>query len=287
VFVLATIGQNSQEKVTCLVNSLSYFRLHQEPVVFLLSLIDLGLRSIHVLMALLDARSQAYSAALYAELRTESSYTSFFRPQHGNARATKACYYDVHARKQLSLPEVATFAESNDLENGVLVVENVSLEWCIALGVALGIDHTFFAEHASNPPRDTPWEAVIGDWSEDRRKPSQNGQHPASSARQGDAADGLRNRWHVDGVLEYELLGKGQYAQSGLASTNLLLRSTSYSKDYGWSVGTRVSYILANPSLCMSLTLLSHFSRMSLSKYRSFPSGRPDSPTNTQDIRLK
>jgi hypothetical protein len=202
-------------------------------------------------MALLDARSQAYSAALYAELRTESSYTSFFRPQHGNARATKACYYDVHARKQLSLPEVATFAENNNLENGVLVVENVSLEWCVVLGVALGIDHTFFVEHASNPPGDTPWEAIIGDWSEDRRKPTQNGKHPASSVRQRNAANGLRDRWHVDGVLEYELLGTGQYAQSGLASTNLLLRSTSYSKDYGWSVGTRVSYILANPSLCM------------------------------------
>jgi hypothetical protein len=217
----------------------------------LLSLTDLILRSIHVFMALLDARSQVYSAAIYAQLRSDSSHTSFFDPQHGNARATRACYHNVHAQKQLSLPEIAAYVENNNLENGVRVVKNVNLEWCITLGVAFGMDHTFFAEHASNPPGDTPWEAVMGNWSEDRRKPSQNGQHPASSARQGDAADGLRDRWHVDGVLEYELLGKGQYAQSGLASTNPLPRSTSYSKDYGWSVGTRVSYILANPSLCM------------------------------------
>jgi hypothetical protein len=202
-------------------------------------------------MTLLDARSQAYSAAIYAQLRSDSSHTSFFRPQPNDTRPTKACYHNVHARKQLSLPEIATFAENNDLENSVLVVENVSLEWCIALGVALGIDHTFFVEHASNPPGDTPWEAVIGDWSEDRRRPSQNGQHPASSARQGDAADGLRDRWHVDGVLEYELLGKGQHARFEPASTNFLPRSTSYSIDYGWSLGTRVSYILARPSLCV------------------------------------
>ena len=202
-------------------------------------------------MAPLDARSQAYSAAIHAQLRSDSSHTSFFRPQHGAARVTRACYYNIHAQKPLSLPEIATFAENNDLENGVLVVENVSLEWCTTIGVALGIDHTFFAEHASNPPGDTPWEAVIGDWSEDRRKPSQNGQHSTSSNRQRNAIEDLRDRWHVDGVMEYELLGKEQYAQSGLANTNLLPRSTSYSKGYGWSVGTRVSYILANPSLCM------------------------------------
>jgi hypothetical protein len=287
MFVLATIGKNLKEKVTCLVDSLSYFRLHQELLNVLLSLIDLRLRSLHVLMALLDARRQAYSAAIYAQLRSDSSHISFFRPQHGNARATRACYHNVHAQKQLSLPEIAAYVENNNLENGVLVVENVNLEWCIALGVAFGIDHTFFVEHASNPPGDTPWEAIIGDWSEDRRRPTQNGQHPASSARQVNAANGLRDRWHVDGVLEYELLGTGQYAQSGPASTNLLPRSTSYSKNYGWSVGTRVSYILANPSLCMSLALPSHFSRMSPSKYRSFPSGCSDSPTNAQDIRLE
>jgi hypothetical protein len=233
------------------VDSLSYFRLLQELLNVLLSLIDLRLRSLHVFMALLDARSQAYSAAIYAQLRSDSSHTSFFRPQHGDARATRACYHNVHAQKQLSLPEIAAYVENNNLENGVLVVENVNLEWCIALGVAFGIDHTFFAEHASNPPGDTPWEAVIGDWSEDRRKPSQNGQNPASSNRQRNAAEDLRDRWHVDGVLEYEPLEKGQYARSGLANTNLLPRSTSYSEDYGWTVGTRVSYILASPRLCV------------------------------------
>jgi hypothetical protein len=34
-------------------------------------------------MALLDARSQAYSAALYPELRSEGSHTSFFAHSMG------------------------------------------------------------------------------------------------------------------------------------------------------------------------------------------------------------
>jgi hypothetical protein len=202
-------------------------------------------------MSFPDALSRTYSAAICAQIRGDSLHTSF-RLQHRNPGATKASYHNVHAHRYLDLAQITTFTESRNSENGVLVVENVDLNWCVALGLMLGIDHTFFAEHASNPPGNTAWEAVIGDWSGDRRKPSQNGQTSTLSTNQDDAAEDFRDRWHVDGVLEYNPVGNGQGTQSKPTSTNFVHRTTSYSKDYGWSAGTRVSYILANPSLCRS-----------------------------------
>jgi len=203
-------------------------------------------------MSLLDVRGRAYSAAIYTQMRSDNLHTSMFHRQQGNFRATKASYHKVHTQRYLDLAQIATFAERKNSENGVLVIENVDLNWCVALGLAFGIDHTFFAEHASNPPGSTPWEAIIGDWSGDRRKPSQNGQMSNLSTSQDDAAEGFRDRWHVDGVLEYKPVGNGQDAQSSLTHTNSIHRTTSYSKDYGWSAGTRVSYILAKPNLCRS-----------------------------------
>jgi hypothetical protein len=203
-------------------------------------------------MSLLDARSQTYSAAICAQLRGGSLHTSFFHSQNTNPRATKASYRDIHTQRYLDLTQIATFAESENHENGVLVIENVDLNWCVALGVAFGIDHTFFTDHVSNPPGDTPWEAVIGDWSGDRREPSQNGRMSISSTNQDDAAEGFRDRWHVDGVLMYESAGNRQHSQTELTSTNFMHRPTSYSKDRGWSAGTRISYILAKPNLCRS-----------------------------------
>jgi hypothetical protein len=126
-------------------------------------------------MSIPDAHSRPYSAAIRAQMRSDSLHNSFFRSQHRNPRATKASYHNIHAQKYLDLAQITTFAGSGEVGNGVLVIENVDLDWCIALAAAFGIDHTFFAEHASNPPGGTPWEAIIGDWSGDRRKPSQNG----------------------------------------------------------------------------------------------------------------
>jgi hypothetical protein len=107
-------------------------------------------------MSLLDARSRTYSAAICAQLRGASLHTSFFDWQQRDSRATKASYRDIYTEQQLDLAQITTFAESKNLGNGVLVIENLDLTWCIALGVAFGIDHTFLAGHASNPPGNTP-----------------------------------------------------------------------------------------------------------------------------------
>jgi hypothetical protein len=202
-------------------------------------------------MNVLDARSREYSAAICAQMRSDGLHRSIFNSPHRNPRATKASYHDIHAQQFLDLAQITTFAESADPANGVLVIENVDLNWCVALGIAFGIDHTFFAEHATNPPGNTPWDAVIGDWSGDRRKPSQNGRMSTSSTSQDDIAEGSRDRWHVDGVLMYEHVSNRQCTQPVLTSTNFVHRPTSYSKNRGWSAGTRISYILAKPNLCM------------------------------------
>jgi hypothetical protein len=199
-----------------------------------------------------DVLSQTYSAAIRTQICSDSFHTSFFHPQHENPLTTKASYHNVHVQQHLDLAQIPSFAGSGNSENCVLVVENVDLKWCVTLGLAFGIDHTFFVEHASNPPGNTPWEAVIGDWSGDRRKPSENGRVPTSSANQADVAEAPRDRWHVDGVLEYKPVNNGQDINSELASTNFVHRMTSYSKDFGWSAGTRVSFILVKRHLCMS-----------------------------------
>lgn len=162
---------------------------------------------------------------------------------------TKASYYNVHGQRQLSLLEAVSLAQSNSLEKGVLVAENVNLDWCVVLGVALGIDSAFFVEHASNPQGGTPWEAVIGDWSEDRRKPSQNGQKSYKSERTTMVGD-LRDGWHVDGVLRYEHSAERQHIRSEPVCMGFMHRPIAYDKSYGWTAGTRISYVLASPRLC-------------------------------------
>jgi hypothetical protein len=208
--------------------------------------------NIHRNMGVLNARSRTYSAAICVQIRSDSLQPSLSYPQQGDSRATKASYHSVHTQRLLDLAQITTFAASRISENCVLVVENVDLNWCLALGLAFGIDHTFFAEHTSNPPGNTLWLAIIGDWSGNRRKPSQNGQMPTLSTSHDDAAEGFRDRWHIDGLLEYIPFGNGQYTQSKPTSTNFVRRTISYSKGYGWSSGTRVSYIPAKPNLCRS-----------------------------------
>ena len=83
-------------------------------------------------MSSLDARSRTYSAAICAQLRGDSLNTSFFHSQRRNTRATKASYHDIHTQQNLDLAQITTFAESGNLENGVLVIENVDLSWCVA-----------------------------------------------------------------------------------------------------------------------------------------------------------
>jgi len=174
------------------------------------------------------------------------------RPYGSWTRTFYCSHSRQHTQQYLDLMQITTFAESENHENGILVIENVDLNWCVALGVAFGIDHTFSADHASNPPGDKPWEAVIGDWSRDRRKPSQNGRMSISSTNQDDVAEGVRGCWHVDGVLMYEPVGNRQHTHPELRSTDFVHRPTSYSRDRGWSAGTRISYILAKPNLCRS-----------------------------------
>jgi len=203
-------------------------------------------------MNLLDTRGRTYAAAICTQIPSGSLQTSLSYPQHGDPRATKASYHNAHAQLYLDLAQITTFAESRNPENGVLVIENVDLNWCVALGLAFGVHHTFFAEHASNPPGNTPWDAIIGDWSGGRRKPSQNGRMSTPSTNQDDATKGFRSRWHVDGVFEYKPVGNGQNVQSKPTNTNFVHRMTSYNKYYGWSASTRISYILARPSLCMA-----------------------------------
>ena len=90
-------------------------------------------------MDLLNARSRTYTAAICAQMRGDSAHTSFFHPQHGNPGATKESYHNIHAQSYLDLAQITTFAESGNPEHGVLVIENVDLHWCVALGVAFGI----------------------------------------------------------------------------------------------------------------------------------------------------
>jgi hypothetical protein len=101
--------------------------------------------NIYLNMDLLNARSRTYSAAICAQTRGDSAHTSFFHPQHGNPGATKESYHNIHAQQYLELAQITTFAESGNPEHGVLVVENVDLHWCVALGVAFGISLTHMA----------------------------------------------------------------------------------------------------------------------------------------------
>jgi hypothetical protein len=89
-------------------------------------------------MGLLNARSRTYSAAICAQMRGDSAHTSYFHPQHGNPGAIKELYHNIHAQQYLDLAQITTFAESRNPEHGVLVIENVDLHWCVALGVAFG-----------------------------------------------------------------------------------------------------------------------------------------------------
>jgi hypothetical protein len=90
-------------------------------------------------MDLLHARSRTYPAAICAQMRGDSVHTSFFHPQHGYPGVTKESYHNIHAQQYLDLAQITTFAESGNPEHGVLVIENVDLRWCVALGVAFGI----------------------------------------------------------------------------------------------------------------------------------------------------
>jgi hypothetical protein len=94
---------------------------------------------------LLNARSRTYLAAICAQMRSESVHTSFFHPQHGNVGATKESYHDIHAQQHLDLARITTVTESGNPEHSVLVVENVNLHWCVALGVAFGVSLTQMA----------------------------------------------------------------------------------------------------------------------------------------------
>jgi hypothetical protein len=85
------MGKIYQEKVICLVDTLSYFRLHQKSIEILLLLVHLELPTIHV-STLLDAHLQAYPAAIYAQLRSDSSNTSFVRHVLGQDRSPCALH---------------------------------------------------------------------------------------------------------------------------------------------------------------------------------------------------
>jgi hypothetical protein len=78
-------------------------------------------------MDLLKARSRTHSAAICAQMRSDSAHTSFFHPQHGNPGATKELYHNIHAQQYMDLAQIKTFAESGNSEHGVLVIEKVDL----------------------------------------------------------------------------------------------------------------------------------------------------------------
>jgi hypothetical protein len=74
-----------------------------------------------------------------------TAHTSSFHPQHGNPGTTKESYHNIHAQQYLDLAQITTFAESGNPEHGVLVIEDVGLHRCVALGVAFGISLTQMA----------------------------------------------------------------------------------------------------------------------------------------------
>ena len=83
-------------------------------------------------MSIPDEHSRPYSAAIRAQVRSGSLHNSFFRSQHRNPRATKASYHNIHAQRYLDLTQITKLAGSGEIENGVLVIENVDLSWCVA-----------------------------------------------------------------------------------------------------------------------------------------------------------
>jgi hypothetical protein len=96
-------------------------------------------------MDLLKARSRTYTAAICAQMQGDSAHTSFSHSQGGNPGATKEPYHNIHAQQYLDRAQITTFAESGNSEHGVLVIENVGIHWCVALGVAFGISLTQLA----------------------------------------------------------------------------------------------------------------------------------------------
>jgi hypothetical protein len=74
-----------------------------------------------------------------------TAHTSSFHPQHVNPGTTKESYHNIHAQRYLDLAHITTFAESGNNDYGVLVIENVDLHRCIALGVTFGISLTQMA----------------------------------------------------------------------------------------------------------------------------------------------
>jgi hypothetical protein len=164
--------------------------------------------------------------------------------------APKAFHRTVHSKRTLSPLDIRDLNRNSNLGNGVLVVENVNQEWYTALVNVLGIDRSFFAEHASNPIGSTPWRAVFGDWSADHWKPFKNGRGLTTSIQDCDSSKVLRGSWHVDGVLEYGNSTQGRHARLEVLNTNFVHRPIAFDEEYGWSSGTRISYILVRPDLC-------------------------------------
>jgi len=144
------------------------------------------------------------------------------------------------------------------------------------LGIVFDISRSFFVKHAFNPPRGTPWEAIFGNWLADHWKPSKNGQSSDPTQQDTTSKVPLRASWHVDGVVEFEQHERGRHARFGLLNPNFVHRLVAYSENYGWSAGTRISYVLARPVTRMFRSLRICLSTLTDRLNRCVSSGCPD-----------
>ena len=78
-------------------------------------------------------------------IQRPSALTPLFSPAAWESWCNKELYLNIHAQQYLDLAQITTFTESRNPEHGVLVIENVDLRCCVALGVTFGISLTQMA----------------------------------------------------------------------------------------------------------------------------------------------
>lgn len=165
---------------------------------------------------------------------------------------TRAFLYDTKQRN-LQLSDVSSLAhqkitiqlkeDQNQGDNTILVVENINLDWIVALGTTLNIDATFFCQHGQNPVGWSPWQSVFGNSMASQKKPTQ---YPSA----GEAPSTTFH--HIDGVVRF---GQGRSKEEGphlhtIENPNFFHRRLKFDVEYGWQANTRISYCQINKNLC-------------------------------------
>lgn len=166
---------------------------------------------------------------------------------------TRAFLYDTKQRT-FRLSDVSSLAhrkitiqsesEQDKGDDTILVVENINLDWIVALGTTLNIEATFFCQHGQNPVGWSPWQSVFGgcDSMTGQKRPTQYSADEASST----------TFHHIDGVVRF---GKKGPKEDGphlhtIENPNFFHRRLKFDVEYGWQANTRISYCQIRKNLC-------------------------------------